>query len=66
MSTVNTRQLNAVSSGPAYRSHAAEGSAATLASAAPGSTVPATDVKFTAIDDVACRRASNSRRRMHS
>ena len=55
MSTVNTRQLNAVSSGPEGGSaHAAEGSAATLASAAPGSTVPATDVKFTAIDDVAC------------
>ena len=55
MSTVNTRQLNAVSSGPeGVSAHAAEGSAATLASAAPGSTVPATDVKFTAIDDVAC------------
>ncbi len=55
MSTVNTRQLNAVSSGPeSVSAHAAEGSAATLASAAPGSTVPATDVKFTAIDDVAC------------
>ncbi len=55
MSTVNTRQLNAVSSGPeGVSGHAAEGSAATLASAAPGSTVPATDVKFTAIDDVAC------------
>ena len=55
MSTVNTRQLNAVSSGPEdVSAHAAEGSAATLASAAPGSTVPATDVKFTAIDDVAC------------
>ncbi|MBA4059868.1 MAG: ribonucleoside-diphosphate reductase subunit alpha [Verminephrobacter sp.] len=55
MSTVNTRQLNAVSSGPEGGSaHAAEGPAATLASAAPGSTVPATDVKFTAIDDVAC------------
>lgn len=55
MSTVNTRQLNAVSSGPeGVSAHAAEGSAATLASATPGSTVPATDVKFTAIDDVAC------------
>ncbi|MBJ2162986.1 ribonucleoside-diphosphate reductase subunit alpha [Acidovorax sp. IB03] len=55
MSTVNTRQLNAVSSGPeGVSAHAAEGSAATLASAAPVSTVPATDVKFTAIDDVAC------------
>ena len=55
MSTVNTRQLNAVSSGPeGVSAHAAEGPAATLASAAPGSTVPATDVKFTAIDDVAC------------
>ena len=55
MSTVNTRQLNAVSSGPeGVSAHAAEGSAASLASAAPGSTVPATDVKFTAIDDVAC------------
>lgn len=55
MSTVNTRQLNAVSSGPeGVSAHAAEGSAATLASAAPSSTVPATDVKFTAIDDVAC------------
>ncbi len=55
MSTVNTRQLNAVSSGPeSVSTHAAEGPAATLASAAPGSTVPATDVKFTAIDDVAC------------
>lgn len=55
MSTVNTRQLNAVSSGPeGVSAHAAEGSAATLASAAPDSTVPATDVKFTAIDDVAC------------
>ena len=55
MSTVNTRQLNAVSSGPeGVSAHAAEGSAATLASAAPASTVPATDVKFTAIDDVAC------------
>ncbi len=55
MSTVNTRQLNAVSSGPeSVSAHAAEGPAATLASAAPGSTVPATDVKFTAIDDVAC------------
>ena len=55
MSTVNTRQLNAVSSGPeGVSAHAPEGSAATLASAAPGSTVPATDVKFTAIDDVAC------------
>ena len=54
-SAVNTRQLNAVSSGPEdVSAHAAEGSAATLASAAPGSTVPATDVKFTAIDDVAC------------
>ena len=55
MSTVNTRQLNAVSSGPeGVSAHAAEGSAATLASTAPVSTVPATDVKFTAIDDVAC------------
>ena len=55
MSTVNTRQLNAVSSGPeGVSAHAAEGPAATLASAAPGSAVPATDVKFTAIDDVAC------------
>lgn len=55
MSTVNTRQLNAVSSGPeGVSAHAAEGPAATLASAAPVSTVPATDVKFTAIDDVAC------------
>ena len=55
MSTVNTRQLNAVSSGPeGVSAHAAEGSAATLASAAPVSAVPATDVKFTAIDDVAC------------
>ncbi|WP_374671487.1 ribonucleoside-diphosphate reductase subunit alpha [Acidovorax temperans] len=55
MSTVNTRQLNAVSSGPeGVSARAAEGPAATLASAAPGSTVPATDVKFTAIDDVAC------------
>ena len=55
MSTVNTRQLNAVSSGPeGVSAHAAEGPAATLARAAPGSTVPATDVKFTAIDDVAC------------
>ena len=55
MSTVNTRQLNAVSSGPeGVSAHAAEGPAATLASATPGSTVPATDVKFTAIDDVAC------------
>ena len=55
MSSVNTRQLNAVSSGPeGVSAHSAEGPAATLASAAPGSTVPATDVKFTAIDDVAC------------
>ena len=55
MSTVNTRQLNAVSSGQeGVSAHAAEGTAATLASAAPGSTVPATDVKFKDINDVAC------------
>ena len=51
MSTVNTRQLNAVSSGP--ESTPSHGSAPE-ASAAPASPVPATDVQFTAIDDVAC------------
>ncbi|MBP8141024.1 MAG: ribonucleoside-diphosphate reductase subunit alpha [Acidovorax sp.] len=56
MSTVNTRQLNAVSSGPEGTS--AQGAQASNhtaeASAAAASAVPATDVQFTAIDDVAC------------
>ncbi|AYM95533.1 ribonucleoside-diphosphate reductase subunit alpha [Acidovorax sp. 1608163] len=56
MSTVNTRQLNAVSSGTEGTS--AQGaqahSNAPEASAATTSAVPATDVQFTAIDDVAC------------
>ncbi len=48
ISTVNTRELNAVSSVPeGVSAHAAEGPAATLASAAPRQLpVPATDVKF--------------------
>ena len=56
ISTVNTRQLNAVSSGPEGTS--AQGAQASNhtaeASAAAASAVPATDVQFTAIDDVAC------------
>ena len=56
MSTVNTRQLNAVSSGTEGTS--AQGaqahSNAPEAPAATTSAVPATDVQFTAIDDVAC------------
>ncbi len=56
MSTVNTRQLNAVSSGTEGTSaHGAEAhSNAPAASATITSAVPATDVQFTAIDDVAC------------
>ncbi|RLJ36901.1 ribonucleoside-diphosphate reductase subunit alpha [Acidovorax sp. 106] len=56
MSTVNTRQLNAVSSGTEGTSaHGAQAhSNAPEASAATTSAVPATDVQFTAIDDVAC------------
>ncbi|PIF27072.1 ribonucleoside-diphosphate reductase alpha chain [Acidovorax sp. 56] len=56
MSTVNTRQLNAVSSGTEGTSaHGAQAHGnAPEASAATTSAVPATDVQFTAIDDVAC------------
>ncbi|MDQ5927149.1 MAG: ribonucleoside-diphosphate reductase alpha chain, partial [Pseudomonadota bacterium] len=56
MSTVNTRQLNAVSSGTEGTSaHGAQAHSNTPeASAATTSAVPATDVQFTAIDDVAC------------
>ncbi|BEU95424.1 ribonucleoside-diphosphate reductase subunit alpha [Acidovorax sp. DW039] len=56
MSTVNTRQLNAVSSGSEGPSaHSADNTSnAAQASEAHGTAVPATDVKFTAIDDVAC------------
>ncbi|MDD2546481.1 MAG: ribonucleoside-diphosphate reductase subunit alpha [Burkholderiaceae bacterium] len=60
MSTVNTRQLNAVSSGhetgslqaPASGSSALEAAAA--AAAAQAASIPATDVKFCAIDDPTC------------
>lgn len=56
MSTVNTRQLNAVSSGSEGPSaHSADNaSTAAQASEAHSTAVPATDVKFTAIDDVGC------------
>ncbi len=56
MSTVNTRQLNAVSSGPeGVSAHAAESAPVPMqAGSALGNAVPATDVQFTAIDDVAC------------
>lgn len=56
MSTVNTRQLNAVSSGSeGLSAHSADNASnAVQASEAHGTAVPATDVKFTAIDDVAC------------
>jgi len=63
MSTVNTRQLNAVSSGndgasqqgsaAAASKPGAQDTAATAASAQAASR-PATDVQFTAIDDVSC------------
>jgi len=63
MSTVNTRQLNAVSSGndggapaasaPAQAQHSALETAA-AAAAAQSAAVPATDVKFCAIDDPGC------------
>jgi ribonucleoside-diphosphate reductase alpha chain len=53
MSTVNTRQLNAVSSGTdAGKSGALEAAAA--AAQAQAAALPATDVKFCAIDDPTC------------
>ena len=63
MSTVNTRQLNAVSSGSDSGAAAAPASsqakpsaleAAAAAAAAQAAAVPATDVKFCAIDDPGC------------
>ena len=63
MSTVNTRQLNAVSSGGEGGTHPAGASAksqpsaleaAAAAAAAQASALPATDVKFCAIDDPTC------------
>lgn len=63
MSTVNTRQLNAVSSGSDSGVAAAPASsqakpsaleAAAAAAAAQAAAVPATDVKFCAIDDPGC------------
>ncbi len=50
MSTVNTRQLNAVFSGSAHGSMAAHGTPAE----ATDSTAPASDVRFCAIDDPSC------------
>ena len=60
MSTVNTRQLNAVSAGGsdgAHQASPASGSAldaAAAAALAQAAAVPATDVKFCAIDDPGC------------
>jgi ribonucleoside-diphosphate reductase alpha chain len=48
-STVSNSQMNAVSSGTAASGASAAGAAPSQMSA-----VPATDVKFTAIDDVGC------------
>ena len=63
MSTVTTRQLNAVSSGndggatsastPA-RAHSSALETAAAAAASPGAALPATDIKFCAIDDPGC------------
>jgi ribonucleoside-diphosphate reductase alpha chain len=63
MSTVTTRQLNAVSSGneggatsastPA-RAHSSALETAAAAAATPGAALPATDIKFCAIDDPGC------------
>lgn len=57
MSTVNTRQLNAVSSSGSDGAHAAAPSALEAAATAAQSqmnALPATDVKFCAIDDPTC------------
>ncbi|CAN7380255.1 ribonucleoside-diphosphate reductase subunit alpha [Acidovorax sp. LjRoot117] len=63
MSTVNTRQLNAVSSGNEGGSQQASAAApskpgaseaAATAASAQAASRPATDVQFTAIDDVSC------------
>jgi ribonucleoside-diphosphate reductase alpha chain len=64
MSTVTTRQLNAVSSGndggatsasaPARAQPSALETAAGRRSASPGAALPATDIKFCAIDDPGC------------
>ncbi len=52
MSTVNTRQLNAVSAGTDSQSGALNAAAATAQAQA--GALPATDVKFCAIDDPSC------------
>jgi len=63
MSTVNTRQLNAVSSGGdvgaamsamSVKSHPSAMEAAAAAAAAQAAALPATDIKFCAIDDPTC------------
>ncbi|MFN9727722.1 ribonucleoside-diphosphate reductase subunit alpha [Acidovorax sp.] len=63
MSTVNTRQLNAVSSGGdvgaamsamSVKSHPSAMDAAAAAAAAQAAALPATDIKFCAIDDPTC------------
>ena len=54
MSTVNTRQLNAVASGGGEAAAPSALEAAAAAARAQAEAVPATDVKFCAIDDPGC------------
>jgi ribonucleoside-diphosphate reductase alpha chain len=53
-STVTNNQMNAVSSGSSAGSSAGRATASSAAVASQFSAMPATDVKFTAIDDEGC------------